>query len=247
MQFLEIAILAPNPPPALQGAVLLDTAFQPRTVWQFDALLVLLNGHWPPRGLLSGHWPPEPAALVAAGSSPRPPVHPTSRFSGWGDGCGGGREGALQTSEHSASGVGCGGGREGALQTSEHSASGVGSQGLGCAGSGESFTGSGDGCAGSGEGTVLMPEHSESSFRHGCTHSCHDGLPAAHRSVSMPVLADGGREAAAGASTRRRGASPPHTRRSEGCASDGCQGTSHERRRKQTCVQCVCLLPALYS
>ena len=170
--------------------MLLDTAFQPRTVWQFDALLVLLNGHWPPRGLLSGHWPPEPAALAAAGSSPRPPVHPSSRF----------------------------GGRED-----------------GSTGSGESFTGSG-------EGTVLPPEHLESGFRHTCGHSCHNGLPAAHRSVSMPVLADGVREAAAGASTRCRGASPPHTRRSEGCASDGCQGASHERRRKQTCVRCVCLL-----
>ena len=38
----------------LQGAVLLDAAMQPRTVWEFEAVMVLLSGHWPPRGLLSG-------------------------------------------------------------------------------------------------------------------------------------------------------------------------------------------------
>ena len=40
--------------------VLLDTAMHTRTVWQFEAVIVLLNGHWPPRGLLSGRWPPKP-------------------------------------------------------------------------------------------------------------------------------------------------------------------------------------------
>jgi hypothetical protein len=37
-----------------QGAVLLDAAMQPRTVWEFEAVMVLLSGHWPPRGLVSG-------------------------------------------------------------------------------------------------------------------------------------------------------------------------------------------------
>lgn len=41
-----------------KGAVLLSHAYQPRTYWSFEALLVLLGGHWPPRGLLSGGWPP---------------------------------------------------------------------------------------------------------------------------------------------------------------------------------------------
>ena len=42
----------------LQGTVLLDMAMQPRAVWRFEAVLVLLSGHWPPRGLVSGCWPP---------------------------------------------------------------------------------------------------------------------------------------------------------------------------------------------
>lgn len=42
-----------------QGAVLLDAAMQPRTVWEFEAVMVLLSGHWPPRGLLSGVFLPE--------------------------------------------------------------------------------------------------------------------------------------------------------------------------------------------
>lgn len=41
-----------------QGTVLLDMAMQPRAVWRFEAVLVLLSGHWPPRGLVSGCWPP---------------------------------------------------------------------------------------------------------------------------------------------------------------------------------------------
>lgn len=43
-----------------QGAVLLDAAWQPRTMWQFEAVVVLLSGTWPPRGLLSGPCPPAP-------------------------------------------------------------------------------------------------------------------------------------------------------------------------------------------
>jgi hypothetical protein len=30
----------------------------PRTHWEFEAAVMLLGGHWPPRGLLSGRWPP---------------------------------------------------------------------------------------------------------------------------------------------------------------------------------------------
>ena len=43
----------------LQGTVLLDAALRPRAVWQFEAVMVLLSGFWPPRGLLSGSWPPQ--------------------------------------------------------------------------------------------------------------------------------------------------------------------------------------------
>ncbi|GLC40915.1 hypothetical protein PLESTF_001055800 [Pleodorina starrii] len=41
-----------------KGAVLLEPALQPRTSWTFEAVLILLGGHWPPRGLVSGRWPP---------------------------------------------------------------------------------------------------------------------------------------------------------------------------------------------
>lgn len=54
------ALVGPSPPNARKGMVLLDTAMHTRTVWQFEAVIVLLNGHWPPRGLLSGKWPPKP-------------------------------------------------------------------------------------------------------------------------------------------------------------------------------------------
>ena len=54
------ALVGPSPPNARKGMVLLDTAMHTRTVWQFEAVIVLLNGHWPPRGLLSGRWPPKP-------------------------------------------------------------------------------------------------------------------------------------------------------------------------------------------
>ncbi len=52
-----------------QGAVLLDAAMQPRTVWEFEAVMVLLSGHWPPRGLLSGVFPPNAADHRAAAAS----------------------------------------------------------------------------------------------------------------------------------------------------------------------------------
>ncbi|KAK9865507.1 hypothetical protein WJX84_004097 [Apatococcus fuscideae] len=48
---------SPSNPPR-KGAVLMDAGAEPRVTWEFEALLVLLSGHWPARGLLSGHWPP---------------------------------------------------------------------------------------------------------------------------------------------------------------------------------------------
>jgi hypothetical protein len=38
--------------------VLLDPVLNPGAVWQFEAIMVLLSGFWPARGLLSGAWPP---------------------------------------------------------------------------------------------------------------------------------------------------------------------------------------------
>lgn len=40
-------------------------SMHPRAVWRFEAVLVLLSGHWPPRGLLSGCWPPASASSEA--------------------------------------------------------------------------------------------------------------------------------------------------------------------------------------
>ena len=54
------ASAGPAPPNARKGMVLLGALMQSRTVWEFQAVIVLLNGHWPPRGLLSGCWPPKP-------------------------------------------------------------------------------------------------------------------------------------------------------------------------------------------
>ena len=42
----------------VQGMVLLASTLKPCTAWEFTTLLVLLSGHWPPRGLISGRWPP---------------------------------------------------------------------------------------------------------------------------------------------------------------------------------------------
>jgi hypothetical protein len=50
----------------VQGTVLLGMGIQPKAVWRFEAVMVLLSGHWPPRGLLSGSWPPRSAALGQA-------------------------------------------------------------------------------------------------------------------------------------------------------------------------------------
>lgn len=49
-----------EPPNARKGVVLLDPATHTCTTWEFQAVIVLLNGHWPARGLLSGRWPPHP-------------------------------------------------------------------------------------------------------------------------------------------------------------------------------------------
>lgn len=57
--------LAPLP---LQGTVLLDPVLQPRACTEFEAVLVLLGGHWPARGLLSG-------AGVAWAERRRAPMH----------------------------------------------------------------------------------------------------------------------------------------------------------------------------
>ena len=54
------ALSCTAPPNARKGMVLLDVQTHTRTVWEFEAVIVLLNGHWPPRGLLSGRWPPKP-------------------------------------------------------------------------------------------------------------------------------------------------------------------------------------------
>ncbi|GFR43379.1 hypothetical protein Agub_g4451 [Astrephomene gubernaculifera] len=56
--------------PPRKGAVLLEPALQPRTSWTFEAVLILLGGHWPPRGLLSGRWPP--AGVDEVGAPPHP-------------------------------------------------------------------------------------------------------------------------------------------------------------------------------
>ncbi|KAK9803002.1 hypothetical protein WJX73_009078 [Symbiochloris irregularis] len=52
------ALLGSSPQNSRKGMVLLASHLQPQTAWTFTALLVLLSGHWPPRGLLSGCWPP---------------------------------------------------------------------------------------------------------------------------------------------------------------------------------------------
>ena len=49
----------------------------PCAVWRFEALLVLLAGHWPPRGLLSGTWPPvQRRTRDGAGCVCTSPAHP---------------------------------------------------------------------------------------------------------------------------------------------------------------------------
>lgn len=60
--------LSCSPPGTRKGAVLLDVAMRPQAFWEFEAVLVLLGGHWPARGLVSGRWPPEACELLGQGS-----------------------------------------------------------------------------------------------------------------------------------------------------------------------------------
>lgn len=59
-----------------KGGVLLDAGAAPHTYWEFEALLVLLGGFWPARGLLSGSWPPagEEAPAADTAESARSPA-----------------------------------------------------------------------------------------------------------------------------------------------------------------------------
>lgn len=63
-------LLGSSPTFRSKGAVLLDAAAAPCTYWEFEALLVLLGGHWPARGLLSGCWPPTEPEGTAGCRSP---------------------------------------------------------------------------------------------------------------------------------------------------------------------------------
>ncbi|KAL4451725.1 hypothetical protein ABPG75_007387 [Micractinium tetrahymenae] len=55
---LLTASSGPAPRPR-KGSVLLDPSLEPQACTEFEAVLVLLGGHWPARGLLSGCYPPE--------------------------------------------------------------------------------------------------------------------------------------------------------------------------------------------
>lgn len=59
-----------------KGGVLLEAGAAPHTYWEFEALLVLLGGFWPARGLLSGSWPPagEEATAADTAESTRSPA-----------------------------------------------------------------------------------------------------------------------------------------------------------------------------
>ena len=53
----------------MQGLFLLHPDTQPQASWQLTAVLALMSGHWPARGLLSGTWPLL-AAKLAPGEEP---------------------------------------------------------------------------------------------------------------------------------------------------------------------------------
>lgn len=82
-------LLGSSPPNSRKGAVLLDLSSEAVTFWQFDTILILLGGYWPPRGLLTGLWPPGDATTgdSSMGSG-----------SDWGPSSGGGPEGASASS-----------------------------------------------------------------------------------------------------------------------------------------------------
>ena len=73
--------------------MLLDAEWRPRTVWRFEAVLVLLGGNWPPRGLLSGRWPP--AGCSSPGLNPNPSM-PSSSFGAGAVGSACGAEGSRE-------------------------------------------------------------------------------------------------------------------------------------------------------
>lgn len=92
---------ATSPPGSRKGAVLLDASLLwapgAGTRWEFEAVVVLLGGRWPARGLLSGRWPP-------LQDDPHNPAHnPPPQSASCGALCaGGGPTGAP------GAGVGCG-------------------------------------------------------------------------------------------------------------------------------------------
>lgn len=51
-------LMGSSPPSTRKGSVLLGPGLRTRTHWSFEAAIILLAGHWPPRGLVSGSWPP---------------------------------------------------------------------------------------------------------------------------------------------------------------------------------------------
>ena len=52
----------------VQGLYLLHPGMQPQACWQLTAVLALMAGHWPARGLLSGKWPMLAASVPSAPS-----------------------------------------------------------------------------------------------------------------------------------------------------------------------------------
>lgn len=57
-----------------KGTVLLAPSLNPEAVTEFEAVLVLLDGQWPPRGLVSGVYPPVDDAIIPEGSTVASPT-----------------------------------------------------------------------------------------------------------------------------------------------------------------------------